>query len=334
MKTTLLIPVSLLATLISSVSALTSPAAIAQSSGSVGIEQIKPQEKTRIAVLNFDTATVSQSGLRYGLYDESGASKGISNLLTNELVKEGSYILIERSRVEAVLAEQNFGQSGRVEPSTAAQIGRILGVDAVVIGSITQFHVEEQSRGGSLSGLFGLGGRQQKQVARVQLATRLVSTATGEILASAEGTGEADKSDGGGRIFGIGIDSNSDSSDRLLGEASSQAVGEIVTQLARFSPRLAASATPSPVSQMVIADVTGGMVVLNKGGNHGFRPGMVVSVERVIKEIKDPVTGKFLRQLTEPVGRVQLTQVDPDSSIGKVLSGSGFRVGDIAKAID
>ncbi|WP_299408155.1 CsgG/HfaB family protein [Acaryochloris sp. IP29b_bin.148] len=304
------------------------------SSPSIGVEQIKPKESRRIAVLDFDYANVSKTGLSYGLYGQNGASKGISNLLTNELVKEGTYILVERSKVDAILAEQNLGRSGRIEPTTAAQIGRVLGVDAVLIGSITQFHVEEQSKGGSVGGFFGLGGKQKTQVAIVQLSTRLVSTATGEILTAAEGTGQADQSGGRGRILGIGVNTDSDSSERLLGEASGQAVDKIVAQLAAVAPQLAAQPATLPVEEMVVADVTGNQIVLNKGGAHGFRPGMVVSVERVIKDIKDPTTGKLLRRQTESVGRIQLTEVDAQSSVGKILTGTGFKVGDVAKAVE
>ncbi len=304
------------------------------SSPGIGVEQIKVKESRRIAVLDFDYANVSKTGLSYGLYGKNGASKGISNLLTNELVKDGTYVLVERSKIDAILAEQNLGQSGRIEPTTAAQIGRVLGVDAVLIGSITQFHIEEQSKGGSLGGFFGLGGKQKTQIATVQLSTRLVSTATGEILTAAEATGQADKSGGRGRILGIGVDSSSDSSERLLGEASGQAVDKIVAQLAAVAPKLAAQPATLPVEEMVVADVTGNQIVLNKGGVHGFRPGMVVSVERVIKDIKDPTTGKLLRRQTQSIGRIQLTEVDAQSSVGKILTGTGFKVGDVAKAVE
>lgn len=304
------------------------------SSPGIGVEQIKVKESRRIAVLDFDYANVSKTGISYGLYGKNGASRGISNLLTNELVKDGTYVLVERSKIDAILAEQNLGASGRIEPTTAAQIGRVLGVDAVLIGSITQFHIEEQSKGGSIGGFFGLGGKQKTQLATVQLSTRLVSTATGEILTAAEGTGQADKSGGRGRIFGIGVDSNSDSSERLLGEASGQAVDKIVSQLAAVAPKLAAKPATLPVEEMVVADVTGNQIVLNKGGVHGFRPGMVVSVERVIKDIKDPTTGKLLRRQTQSVGRIQLTEVDAQSSVGKILTGTGFKVGDVAKAAE
>jgi len=58
---------------------------------------------------------------------------------------------------------------------------------------------------------------------------------------------------------------------------------------------------------------------------------MIVFIERIVKQIKDPNTGKVLRMQTSRIGRVQLTEVDSSSAVGKVLTGRGFKVGDIAK---
>ncbi|MEO0376568.1 MAG: CsgG/HfaB family protein [Cyanobacteria bacterium P01_A01_bin.17] len=318
-------------------STLSSPVAVLANpvgTNAAGVEQIRVTPSKRIAVLDLDFANVSKTGTYLGLYGQNGPSKGVSNLLTNELVKDGTYVLIERSKVEAILAEQNLGQSDRLEPSTAAQIGRLLGVDAVLMGSITQFNMEDQGNDVSIGRIFGLGGKQKKQIANVQISTRLVGTATGEILSAAEGSGRADKSGGGGSIFGISASTGGDSSDRLLGEAAKEAVDQVVAQLVTVAPKLAALPEVLPTAEPVIADVTGQEVILNKGGKDGFRPGMVLSVERVIKEIKDPETGKLLRRQTQSIGRLQLTEVDAQSSVGTILNGQGFEVGDRAKAVE
>lgn len=322
---------------IATASTLSLPAAVfANPAGTsaAGVEQIRVRPSKRIAVLDLDFANVSKTGTYLGLYGQNGPSKGVSNLLTNELVKDGTYVLIERSKVEAILAEQNLGQSDRLEPSTAAQIGRLLGVDAVLMGSITQFNMEDQDNGVSVGRFFGLGGKQKRQIANVQISTRLVGTATGEILSAAEGAGRANKSGGGASLLGISASTGGDSSDRLLGEAAKQAVDQVVAQLVTVAPKLAALPEVLPTAEPVIADVTGREVILNKGGKDGFRPGMVLSVERVIKEINDPETGKLLRRQTQSIGRLQLTEVDAQSSVGTILNGQGFEVGDRAKAVE
>lgn len=301
-----------------------------------GAEPIRPKEKRRIAILDFDFSDIGSMSYWSGVFGENGVSRGISDRLTNQLVKDGTFILIERSKIDAVLAEQNLGASGRIEPTTAAQIGRILGVDAVLIGSVTQFGLEDKSQDVSIGSVFGFSGSDKRQNSTVQLTARLVSTATAEILAVAEGVGQAKQKSGGGSFLGIGASSSSDSSSRLLTEAAEQAITQLATQLTASAPKLAAIPAVLPVIDAVIADITGNEVVINKGGKVGLRPGMILSVERVIKEIKDPTTGKVLRVQSQSIGKFQLTEVDAESAVGKILAGSkgAMKVGDRAKAIE
>jgi curli biogenesis system outer membrane secretion channel CsgG len=297
----------------------------------VGLEQIQVQTKKRLAVLDFDFASTGLTGL--GLIGMVGPAKGVSDLLTNRLVQNGTFIMVERSRINQILAEQNLGASGRIEPATAAQIGRLLGADAVIIGTITQFNIEE-SRSGVSIGFFGIATSSQKQRADVQLTARIVSTTTGEILAVAEGSGTADKVTGGATVYGIGGGSMTDARDQLLSAAAEQAVDQLVNGLVQQAAVIAALPPLLPDVIAIVADVSAGRVVLNKGAKDGLRPGMVLSVERVIREIKDPQTGKVLRKDTQPVGRVQLTEVDAVSAVGRILSGQGLKVGDAAKPIE
>src|SRR5512147_143704 len=56
--------------------------------------------------------------------------------ITHELVNSGSLMVIERSRIEEILKEQDFSHSPMVDTGTAARIGNILAVDAVIAGTI------------------------------------------------------------------------------------------------------------------------------------------------------------------------------------------------------
>ncbi|MCS6783083.1 MAG: CsgG/HfaB family protein [Gloeomargarita sp. SKYBB_i_bin120] len=296
----------------------------------IGVEQIQVQTKKRLAVLDFEFASTGLTGL--GLYGAVGPAKGVSDLLTNRLAQSGAFIMVERSRINQILAEQNLGAAGRIEPATAAQIGRLLGADAVIIGSITQFNVQE-SRSHINIGFFGISTASQRQKADVKLSARIVNTSTGEILGVAEGTGTAEQSSGGATVYGIGGENFTDAADQLLAAAAEQAVAQLTEGIVRLEPTLAALPPLLPDVIAIVADVSPGRVVLNKGAKDGLRPGMVMSVERVVKEIKDPQTGKVLRRDTQPVGRVQLTEVDAVSAVGRILSGRGLKVGDAAKPV-
>jgi curli biogenesis system outer membrane secretion channel CsgG len=86
----------------------------------------------------------------------------------------------------------------------AQKIARILGVDAILIGSITQFGRDDKKTsvgGGALGGVtgrFGIGGASKSNsTAVVQITGRMIDTSTAEILGSASAKGESSRSGAG-----------------------------------------------------------------------------------------------------------------------------------------
>ena len=109
-----------------------------------------PQKK-RVAVIDFDFGAV-QNG--WGGHWDIG--KGISDLIVDKLVNDGTYSVIERKKLDVVLAEQNFSTSDRADASSASKIGKVLGVNVIIVGSITQFGTENKNFNvGGLAGRLG-----------------------------------------------------------------------------------------------------------------------------------------------------------------------------------
>ncbi|MGQ9866412.1 MAG: CsgG/HfaB family protein [Pseudanabaenaceae cyanobacterium] len=295
--------------------------------------QAQARAQRRIAVLDFDFSNVSSPNL---LSTYPGISRGVSDILVDRLVKNGSFRLIERSRIEAVMREQNLGASGRLDAATAAEIGKILGVDAVVIGSVTRLDVQNRQSGfggGILP--FGLGVATTDVDAYVQLNARLVNTATAEIVAVAEGTGNTSQSDSAVAAFGFSGGAAggaaTSNTEKLIFWATAQAVDQVTAQLAASAPKVAAASQSA--NPALVADVTGNTVTLNQGRNAGYEVGATVAIERVGREVKDPATGKVLRRVTQPVGQIQLTEVTDTYSVGRIVSGARIVVGDTAKPV-
>jgi curli biogenesis system outer membrane secretion channel CsgG len=93
---------------------------------------LSAQDKKRVAVMNFDYGTVSTYVAQiFGTNQDIG--KGIADMLVDRLVNDGKYSVIERKALDKLIAEQNFSNSDRADPSSAARIGKLLGVDAIVI---------------------------------------------------------------------------------------------------------------------------------------------------------------------------------------------------------
>jgi curli biogenesis system outer membrane secretion channel CsgG len=297
--------------------------------------------KKRVAIFDFDYATVkTNSAALFGSDIDIG--KGISDLLVKYLVKDGTYSVIERKALDKILAEQNFSNSDRANPNSAAKLGKLLGVDAIIVGSITQFGNDDKNTkvggGGGGFGGFGVGGfSHKKSKAVVALDARIVDIDTAEILGVADGKGESSREStsllgGGGNWHGFGggaVDfGSSDFQNTIIGEAVKQAVEQMSKGVIEDNTKLVARTI---MVDGLIAAVEGEQIILNVGGKNGIKVGDMLNVERVTKEIKDPSTGKVLRRLATPVGVVKVTDVDDISSVATKVSGSGFKVGDAAK---
>lgn len=300
------------------------------------------QQKKRVAVLNFDYATVSTNvSAIFGTNMDVG--KGVADLIVEKLVASGVYSVIERKAIDRVLAEQNFSNSDRADSLTAAKLGRVLGVDAIVIGSITQFGRDDKTSNigglGRVAGRYGLGGvgkRESKAV--VGLSARVVSVDTGEILATAAGKGESSRSGatmlgGGGGPIGAGAGvydmTSKNFGNTILGEAVNAAVLQVSRELDQDAARIPARTV---TIEGLVADASGDTLVMNVGSRAGVKVGARMLVSRPAREIRDPSTGKVIRRIEDHLGEVVITEVDEASSVGKYTGAAPAKVGDVVKS--
>ena len=84
------------------------------------------KEKSRLAVLDLEPDKgVSVKETEY-----------ISDILRTELVKTKLFVIIERSSIRKVLAEQAFQQKGCVDTKCSVQIGQLLAADKILEGKV------------------------------------------------------------------------------------------------------------------------------------------------------------------------------------------------------
>ncbi len=111
---------------------------------------------------------------------QGGAGRVMTNMLTNELAARGAFVVVERQKLRAVLEEQDLAESGRITPGQGAMIGKLIGADFLVTGTVTAFEeeVEEHYRGGMLS-----RGRIERESKGGYLAVdlRIIDTTTAQI---------------------------------------------------------------------------------------------------------------------------------------------------------
>jgi TolB-like protein len=110
-----------------------------------------------VAVLYFD----------YSGKDDQMAvlKKGLAQMLISDLAGLDSIRLVERERLEAVLAELKLAQTAKIDPQTAARVGKLLGARYLVLG-----------------GYFDLMGT-------LRADARVVEVETGKVIESTGATG-------------------------------------------------------------------------------------------------------------------------------------------------
>ncbi|GIX36412.1 MAG: hypothetical protein KatS3mg126_2191 [Lysobacteraceae bacterium] len=150
------------------------------------------QEKPVIGVIEFK----NQSGAAWW---RGGVGWELASMLSNELAATGAFRVVERSKLEAVLEEQNLGASGRVAGGTGAKIGKLTGAQYLVAGTVTAYEENTKGTGGGISfkGI-SLGGKSSEAYLAVDV--RVINANTGEIdfVRTVEG-----RSKGGGVSIGL-----------------------------------------------------------------------------------------------------------------------------------
>ncbi|MEP6832394.1 MAG: CsgG/HfaB family protein [Gemmatimonas sp.] len=123
-----------------------------------------PERKATVAVLEFDNGAMVKRD------EYAGLSIGVQIMLTNALAANQSIELVERQRINQVLAEQNLTAAGRVDAATASQVGKLIGARHILVGG---FVVQPDNE--------------------MRLTVRSVNTETSAIEYTDEVTGKGDK---------------------------------------------------------------------------------------------------------------------------------------------
>lgn len=286
------------------------------------------------AYVNLLNKAVQQAG------DQAGAKTvgaGAAKMLETALVKSGNFEVFTRQELDKVLKEQALGQTGMITPQSAAKVGQLLGVNAIVIGSVTEFgekksgtHIsgqtmraltggnnKNQSMAGALLGAGGLGF--SKAEARVVIDVQLIDTTTGRIILaeSAEGV----ESSMGISIAGISAGSSID--DTQVGKALRKAIKRLVVAISKQMANV-------PWSAKVVKS-TGREILINAGLNSNIQPGSTFLIYKKGEELKDPGTGESLGFEETLIGEAMATQIMERVTKAVVKSGTGFSAGDIVR---
>ena len=208
-----------------------------------------PTLKRKVALGRISNETsYGQSLLR----DKSGdpLGKQVTDLFSKALTESGSYLVFERPDIDKVKAEGQLTQ----------QKLDLIGVDALIVGSLTEF-------GRKTLGSSGFVSSSKKQVAFAKVDIRMVDTRTGHVFFATSGAGESSNEVASTFGFGSRADYDGTLNDSAIRNAISEAVSKLSVELNRRPWTTA------------ILKTEGQRVFISGGKSQGLQPGMQLAVQ-------------------------------------------------------
>jgi len=218
--------------------------------------------KRKVAVGRFSNETMyGRAFLKKNMRDPMG--RKALDMLSARLVESGQFLVFEREDLNVLKDEQKI---------LKVDDGGLIGVDAVILGSITEFGRKTVGQGGFLSA-------SKKQVAHAKVEIRLADPKTGHVFFSASGQGEANNESSD--IMGYGSYSQYDATlnDKAIGAAVTDVMDALVRKL-----------TERPWRTDILK-ASGSRVFISGGERQGLRLGDELSVMTEGEKIKSAQTG-------------------------------------------
>lgn len=256
-----------------------------------------PTLKRKIALGRITNETNYGRSLLRDRHDDP-LGKQVTDLMSKSLTETGAYLVFERPDITRVIAENQLTESKL----------NLIGVDALVIGSLTEF-------GRKTVGESGFVSSSKRQVAFAKIDIRLVDTKTGHAFFSTSGAGEASTETAS--TFGFGSQAAYDGT--LNDAAIRNAVGDAIN-------RMTAELSSRPWETFILK-IDGSRLYLGGGKSQGIRPGMTFSAQTVGERVKSPQTGA---EISLPGQTIAQLRVDAlfgegelnEGSIASVVSGT------------
>lgn len=96
----------------------------------VAVAPIAAQSAPVVAVLVFDNGSFGKDAKDY-----DGIGKGIADIMITDLASSPKVRVVDRERVQNILAEQNLTKSGAVDGATAVRVGKMMGACYSIYGT-------------------------------------------------------------------------------------------------------------------------------------------------------------------------------------------------------
>lgn len=268
--------------------------------------------------------------MSYWFNNNVNIGDGIRAMLVARMHQAKNVTLLERTNINDVMTEQDFGASNRVRKGSQARIGNISGADCLLYGDIVIFGRDDTTKRKRLAGFIQpfspLGAvvatLNKAEKAVVGITLRIVDAETGDVLETAEARGESSRSSKdyagllGVKGAAVGAGSSMTSSNfeqTIIGEATSNAVNNIVQILETRIPQFPAKARNLDGR---VARIDASNVTLNIGSQDSVIVGDRFEILHIKREILDPTTKDVLDVDAVKVGELVVGNVREKTASG------------------
>lgn len=252
--------------------------------------------RRKVAIGRFSNET------RYGKTFQVDANqdplgKQASDMLATRLVQSQKFLVFERPDLDKVKAEQALsGASG------------LVGVDALILGSVTEF-------GRSTTGKSGFLSATKLQTAHAKVEVRLVDARTAYVFFTATGAGDANTESGEVAGFGSRADYDATLNDRAIGAAISDLQGSLISKLEERPWRTD------------ILKVDGQQVYLSGGARQGLKVGDKLAVMKSGETVKSAQTDFDITLPAKVVAQIEVASLfgeneTNEGAVATLLSGT------------
>lgn len=257
---------------------------------------VMKQYKRKIAIARFSNeSNYGRSLMTDQDYDRIG--KQASDMLAAKLIKSNKFVVFERTDLSKILKEQAISGDAN-----------LVGVDALVVGSVTEF-------GRSIGGKSGFLSSTKVQTARAKVEARLVDVKTGQAFFSAAGVGEANTESGEIAGFGSRAEYDATLNDRAISASISDMLDKIVSTL------------DERTWKTDVLEIQDGQVFISGGSKQGLRVGDTLQVMEQGAKIKSRQTGFDINLPAKKIAEIKVasffgeTESD-EGSVCEVVSGT------------
>ena len=244
--------------------------------------------------------------------------------LIGQLADTPGITLIAQSDIDLLLKTQNFQNSDRSSTATAAQIGKLLGAEQIVLVNFTN---------GSQSHHLENSPTSTKDIATVQADAnaRLIDVQTGAILAQPSISFKQDATASETRKWPV-LKTTGEGLQATWNDLWTKATDSISKDLAGKLASAVAQAPVAAAGDILVAGMANGSVLINKGTSSGIRQGERFQIVRMVSTgLTDPATNELIKQ-KQRICVLTVTDAEDNSSSGSCADGAPQR-NDIAEPI-